>query len=659
MGTVFLNRVSGSTLLKLRVDYVVTPQIGSRNWHIYAELRAQKDDTTTAPTEGNSGYFKLSLNGSPVEVTKAYSFYKDDQLILAHSVIAPETPNGAGQWRLETYYKGYNIEGNYYGNIDLPQIDVSSPAISAWVSNITSSGAVFNASASHCSYNLTSISWYLDDTLQDTEQINNTFAERSYAISGLEAGSTHTARVVVTAENGRSSEDSITFESEYLPIQSISFDDMTVEVNRVVKIPVTITPEKVSEIPRYSIADTSIASVDSEGYVTALRLGSTKVSVISDNINETRSLTVVAQSEVRYNGRSVVRVFDVYERDFVSGGLGTLMPTVCTVKEAINGEYSLHIEHTRDRHGKYKRIKKEAVIECPTPRGYDLFRIITVTENTPGIISAEAQHITYDAADNIVLGRSFSGAGGDAAVSLNSYEMNGNDIISITSDIRQKADWTYETKNPIELMLGTDDNGFIKVYGGEAWRYRLLFEMRTRIGRNDAFNIAYRKNLKGVTLTEDDSDVVTVIIPSANISGGGIAINRDWAVMAENMNDYPNPKIRNVHFSDVTVSAVPTADEINLLKERAINKFSDGISYPAVTLSVNIIALETTAEFSNFKSLLTLHIGDRGVCRLQDGRVFNLRMMEYEYDVLRRRYTNVILGTQKATLIDYINKLGE
>ncbi len=66
--------------------------------------------------------------------------------------------------------------------------------------------------------------------------------------------------------------------------------------------------------------------------------------------------------------------------------------------------------------------------------------------------------------------------------------------------------------------------------------------------------------------------------------------------------------------------------------------------------------IEETAEFSDYKALLLIGLGDAGKCVLRDGTSVDLRMTEYTYDAIARKYLSVTLGDTRETLIDYINK---
>ena len=53
--------------------------------------------------------------------------------------------------------------------------------------------------------------------------------------------------------------------------------------------------------------------------------------------------------------------------DFSSNGLGTLMPSACTVTETLNGEWELTLEHPLDAQGKWQRLIEGNILRAPVP----------------------------------------------------------------------------------------------------------------------------------------------------------------------------------------------------------------------------------------------------------------------------------------------------
>ena len=60
----------------------------------------------------------------------------------------------------------------------------------------------------------------------------------------------------------------------------------------------------------------------------------------------------------------------IYEKnttDFTSNGLGSVLPTECTVTETLNGTWELTMKHPLDADGKWQRLQRGNIIRAPVP----------------------------------------------------------------------------------------------------------------------------------------------------------------------------------------------------------------------------------------------------------------------------------------------------
>ena len=82
-------------------------------------------------------------------------------------------------------------------------------------------------------------------------------------------------------------------------------------------------------------------------------------------------------------------------------GLGALLPSLCTVKEELNGLYELEMEHPYDQWGKWEDIENGRILCVSTLRGKQAFRIYNI-KPTMESITVNARHIFYDLLDNFI-----------------------------------------------------------------------------------------------------------------------------------------------------------------------------------------------------------------------------------------------------------------
>lgn len=666
MATIQLTRTSGSKYLKIYINYTITPDTANCCWKVAASMKAKR--TNTGYTTSGTGDFSLSVNGNKKSRTYYYEFTSTEKTIISEfETTIEQTASGSGTCRFVAVADGYSFYFSVDTSVELPVIDVTPPIASAYVSGANGDSATISCTASHEKYNLTEVEYYLDDALQETDTVGAMSYTGTGTVSGLSDGARHTASVVVKSANGQSVAIDLPVVGEYVPITALSVDEVNVTINENKRATYNYTPSDATEIPRYSVANTSIATVDASGFVTGHKIGTTTLTVTCDAVTATAEIKVTRAAYYSPGERTYVRIFDQNERRFGHGGLGTLMPSKCEVSEELNGSYTLSLEHPRDEWGKYQRIIRQAIIECPTPRGYDLFRIYAVDDNDPGKITAKAEHITYDAMDNMISGCKVSNVTGVSAVSSMVGKLNYESFIQLSSDVKAKgsAEWNYI--NPIKALMDNGDESFTAIFGGEAYRYRNTLTMRERIGLDNAFIIRHRKNISTAKMSVDDSKVVTrLIMTGLDSEGKDITIS---PVDSDKINNYPHPKIEYKKCSDIKVGAKdPDTEKVlykdktavkTALKNKALSMYADdAVDVATYTLTVNLVAIEDTAEYNDYKALLLIGLGDTGYCILRDGSAVLLRMTKYTYDALTCRYKSVTLGDAKDTIVDYINKIG-
>ena len=84
---------------------------------------------------------------------------------------------------------------------------------------------------------------------------------------------------------------------EYVPVTAINAEDITVEVTETASINATVAPENAT-LPQitYSSADDEIATVDKNGVVTGVAVGSTSITIKADEISKVIQVTVTGPS---------------------------------------------------------------------------------------------------------------------------------------------------------------------------------------------------------------------------------------------------------------------------------------------------------------------------------------------------------------------------
>lgn len=283
------------------------------------------------------------------------------------------------------------------------------------------------------------------------------------------------------------------------------------------------------------------------------------------------------------------------------------------------------------------------------------FRIYRVVPELDKV-TVYARHIFYDLLDNMVksLKPSPSAVGASVVQSLSGACLSPHDF-SFYSDLTSSAeDVEWENVNPVEAMLG--ENGLVSKYGAELARDWYDVFLVKRVGNDTDVSIREKKNLTGISYDVDETDVVTRIMPTGEDADGNILYLPELYLDSPNLNAYTHPKW--IHLPVSEAKEVTDGDEPKSktqcyaeMRKAAQVEFDAGCDLPTVTLKVDFVNCSDTEEYKQYAALTDIFLGDsvRVVAR-RIGVEVSMRMTQYTYDCLTRKYTSVTLGTAADTL---------
>ena len=147
-------------------------------------------------------------------------------------------------------------------------------------------------------------------------------------------------------------------------------------------------------------------------------------------------------------------------------------------------------------------------------------------------------------------------------------------------------------------------------------------------------------------------------MPTGQDKDGKVLYLPEMFVDSPLADSYPYPKWIHLEVSDAKEVTKGKSSEkksknqcYNEMRQAAQDEFDKGCDLPTVTLTVEFIDVTETEEYKPYAFLQTIFLGDavrviaRGI-----GVSVSMRMAEYSYDCLTRKYITMTLGTVADTL---------
>lgn len=351
----------------------------------------------------------------------------------------------------------------------------------------------------------------------------------------------------------------------------------------------------------------------------------------------------------------MIQIYNPDNTNYKKNGDMSLTPSTATIHVILNGSWDAELHHPIDQEGRWKYIVDGAVVKMPSFNGDQLFRVKNKQKSDSGI-DATMEPIFYDAKDDCWLTdvRPTDKTGQEA---LNIMTAPNSKYVG-KSDITLRSTAYYEYMNLMEVINGNSDNSFVSRWGGEILFDNFSVIINQRVGGDYGVEIRYGKNIPVDGLTEevDTRDVVTRIYPKAF---NGFTMTDHGYVDSPLINNYPTVKCATMTFEDIKmredaqeddeengVTVCDTQAELDAaLRAKCNEQYASGLDKPSVSISADMILLQNTEQYRDYKVLESVSIGDTVHCRNQHlGIVTDARVIELKYNSILKCVDSVVIG---------------
>lgn len=358
-----------------------------------------------------------------------------------------------------------------------------------------------------------------------------------------------------------------------------------------------------------------------------------------------------------------------------SNGDMTLFPTEAYVHAILNGSWEAHLEHPIDLEGRWKYLVEDNVIKMPSFNGDQLFRIKSKEKRDSGI-ACDMEPIFYDAIGDCWL-EDIRPTKKNGQQALNMM-LSSENKYSARSDITKVSTAYYQYKNFLEALNGDNENSFINRWGGEILFDNFQVIVNERVGGDYGVELRYGKNIPEDGLIEeiDTRGVVTRIYPKAynghtmTIPEFGSRSDLYGYVDSPLIGNYPTVRTAALTFDDVKMAEdaqegdadngviiCRNQDELNeALEKRCMEQFEAGLDKPQVTIEADMVLLQNTELYKDYKVLEEVGFGDTIHCRHSRLDITtDARVIELKYNSIKKCVESVVLGDFQYNFFDNVS----
>lgn len=352
---------------------------------------------------------------------------------------------------------------------------------------------------------------------------------------------------------------------------------------------------------------------------------------------------------------NVIKLFSSTATTFETNGLGVVSDaSSCSVTEERNGSFELEMKYpvTGKR---YSDISLRNIIVSKsnpysTPQA---FRIYDISKPINGIITVNAEHISYDLTGYPV--SAFSAESIQEVFDCLQSKSVETCPFTFTTEKTNTAIFSNDKPCSIRSLLGGNDGSILDVFGGEYEFDNFKVILHNRRGTNGGVSIRYGKNLTDFTQEENCSEVYTAVYPYWYDDTDGLVELSDKTVQASGTYNFTRVYVYDC--SDL-FSEKPTESELKQAAEDYIS--ANGIGVPTVSIEVSFVQLSQTSDYKDYALLETVYLGDTVSVEFPEFNVSTTaRCVKTEYDAITDKYISLELGESKSSLADTISSQGQ
>ena len=354
------------------------------------------------------------------------------------------------------------------------------------------------------------------------------------------------------------------------------------------------------------------------------------------------------------------------QNDTVVGFLADALS--CVVTEERNGVFELSMTYPVTG-GMFPELQIDRFVKAKPNDTADLqlFRIYEVSKPMNGVVTVNAEHVSYALAHFPVIEVNITSTATQAINELLSdvtdvydYFDKTNPFRTATTDMDAVKAFSYKI-GTVRAALGGSEGSILDVYGGEYEFDNYTIKLHKNRGKDTGIVIAYGKNMTDIKVTTSLESAYTALYPYAIIDDV-LYIANVWDFETEPVLTFIeyNPIMPVENKSGIAdrilikdFSRDFTNDETvsnRTLAEKAEKWLQDhDINSPTVSVSVSFINLWQSPEYEELQALERVSLCDWVTVRHSVlGVDMKAQVVKTVYDTIAERYKSIELGSARA-----------
>ncbi len=352
-------------------------------------------------------------------------------------------------------------------------------------------------------------------------------------------------------------------------------------------------------------------------------------------------------------------IYESNTNDFTYNGKGYLNDVInASIVDTLNGDYSLSFEYPMN--AKLNEYLVEGnYVKCKVADGSMQIFMITNVVKTFDTLKVQAKHIFYKLLYNFledVYPQNLNCQ--DFLRWILSHTQYNNEFTGYSNITGTFQTARYIRKNPVEAIIGDEDNSMYKLFGGELKRDNFDIYFNNRIGNDEGVKLIFGKNITGININIDNTNCYTRIMPL----GYDALMLPEKYIDSDLINNYPFPRIAIYKFEDVKYDpndeeAYHTlADAYQALRNKVEELYDAGIDKPQVNMTIDWLELSKTSQYKDYAALERVHLGDTIYANIL-GVEFETRVVKTTYNPLTDTIEKFEIGTIKPTIATSMNNI--